>query len=153
MFNPTSKIKGGFILPEILIVIFLLGFLATAGIAVYRSQLLKSHDARRKGDLDRISKAVSEYEIDFDCYPDSIPACSITPHALSDYIDKIPCDPQTQSDYIYETQAGSCPGWYRIYATLGNTQDPIISELGCSSGCGPGSAYNYYASSPNAPQP
>ncbi|MCH7730475.1 hypothetical protein IID21_02975 [Patescibacteria group bacterium] len=151
--KPSLKKIRGFVFVEILLVLSLLGILTAMGIAVYRGQLLKGYDARRKGDLDRISKAVSEYEIDFNCYPDSIPACDITPHALSDYVNKIPCDPETQSDYLYEAEGGSCPGWYRIYAVLGNTKDPIISELGCTYGCGAGFWYNYYASSPNAPDP
>lgn len=151
--KPSLKKIRGFVFVEILLVLSLLGILTAMGIAVYRGQLLKGYDARRKGDLDRISKAVSEYEIDFNCYPDSIPACDITPHALSDYVNKIPCDPETQSDYLYEAEGGSCPGWYRIYAILKNTKDPIISELGCTYGCGAGFWYNYYASSPNAPDP
>ena len=148
-----SKRTNGFVLMEIMLVMSLIGLLAAMGIAVYRGQLLKGYDARRKGDLDRLKKAVLEYEIDNDCYPTSIPLCDEYPHSIQDYIDKIPCDPETQVSYLYESEGGSCPGWFRIYALLKNLSDPIINELGCTNGCGPGGTNNFYVSSPNAPNP
>ena len=123
-----KKVLHGFILPEILLVMFLIAFVVTIGISAYRGQILKSYDARRKVDLDRLKKAVQEYEIDFDCYPVSIPTCNVTPHALSVYIDKIPCDPESGYDYVYETDGLSCPKWFRIYASLKNRNDASSSD-------------------------
>ena len=146
-----KKVLHGFVLPEILLVMFLIGFMATIGIAVYRGQIQKAYDARRKSDLHKLKLAAEEYEKDYDCYPDTLPSCTSGTNDLEDYIGKIPCDPETLTDYTYESDAAVCHSWFKIYASLKNLNDPIIEDLGCSSGCGPSSLYNFYVSSSNAP--
>ena len=68
---------------------------------------------------------------------------------------KIPCDPVTKSDYDYipDTDRPACPQWYWIFTELENKNDAQIEELGCLNGCGPDFDFNYYQTSPNAPEP
>lgn len=149
----TVTNKKGFTLTEILIVISILVFLALLILAITRGQVFKGNDARRKGDIRRISVAVEEYEKDNNCYP--LPQLVVCEpgDGLLPYIEKIPCDPVTKASYFYEPEGSTCPGWYRIYTNLNNKSDEEIANQGCQYGCGPQTAYNFYASSPNAPTP
>jgi prepilin-type N-terminal cleavage/methylation domain-containing protein len=140
------KNNKGFTLVELMIVVSILAFIAIIAIAYFRGQLFKGNDARRKSDLNRISIAIEEYEKDHNCYPlPYIVSCS-PGTGLQPYLEKTPCDPRTNSTYEYEYEESACPSWYRIYTVLDNPHDSAVTE-----GIGPGSAFNYYRSSTNAP--
>jgi prepilin-type N-terminal cleavage/methylation domain-containing protein len=145
-----TRLKSGFTFLEVLIVFTIIVILSVFGVSAYRVQFLKGRDTKRKTDLARIFQAVEEYEKDNNCYPTSLPACG---NSFDIYLASMPCDPDPAESYRYVPDTGvpACPRWYSIYAKLENKGDPIIEELGCSLGCGPGNAYNYYVSSPNAP--
>lgn len=142
-----------------LVVISIIVILALIIIWFLRTQIFKGNDGKRKGDIHKIQVAVEEYEKDNDCYPPSLIDCRIYTKDQSPdfeaYISKFPCDPVTNSGYVYlaDPSSPSCPAWYWIFANLGNEADPDIEELGCTYGCGPELAFNYYVSSPNAPDP
>lgn len=137
----------GFTLVELVIVIAIIAILAVIAIAYFSSQLSKGKDARRKSDLDRIKIAVEEYEKDHNCYPLAL-SCTPEGTELQPYLNQIPCDPGTNAPYVYEHEVSMCPSWYRLYAKLDYTQDPLALPF-----CGPAGndAFNYYVSSPNAP--
>ncbi len=143
----------GVTLPEMLVVISIIVILALVIIWFLRNQIFKGNDAKRKGDIHKIQVGVEEYEKDNDCYPPIGLLICDPGEGLKPYISKIPCDPVTDDSYVYEVDNPSCASWYRIYANLDNESDPIIEELGCNYGCGPGTSYEYYATSPNAPDP
>jgi len=116
-------------------------------ISAFTRQIVKGNDAKRKANLDRIKIAVEEYEKDKNCYPLTV-TCP-TDAGIGPYLKNIPCDPVTESPYFYEPEPlKTCPSWFRMYADLQNTKDPSLLP-----GIGPGGAYNYYVSSPNAPVP
>lgn len=147
----SKSIRSGFTLVEVLIVVSIVAFLAGISLYLLSSQVFKGTDAKRKSDINRIQIAIEEYEKDKDCYPTpEIVTCS-PDTGLRPYLDKIPCDPKTKSSYYFENDGNICPRWYRIYTKLENKQDPYITKIGCTNGCGPNSLYNYYVSSPNAP--
>lgn len=140
---------AGMTLAELLVVVSIITILAVLGLAYFRSQIFKGNDARRKGDLHEIQVAIEEYEKDNDCYPlPQIVVCKPGTR-LAPYLSKVPCDPTTDASYFYEHEDSACPQWYRIYAALENENDPDY----ISGGVGPLLAYDYYASSPNAPLP
>lgn len=145
MKNLRTKLvpHSGFTLLELLIVMVIIGILATIAIAFYRNQIFKANDARRKADLDRIKTAVEEYEKDHNCYPlPSLMTCN-PGTGLVPYLDKIPCDPVTHASYFYEYEDSVCPGWYRVYTVL-EQNDPDALPA-CLDG------FNYYVASANAP--
>jgi len=142
----SLKLTKGMTLIEIIIVLIIVIILILIMIAFFRSQLLKSNDARRKADVNRIKIAVEEYEKDHNCYPlPALLSCQ-TGTGLQPYIDKIPCDPVTKASYYYDQENISCPSWFRIYADLENTTDPLASST-----CGPSGSYNFSTGSTNAP--
>jgi len=145
MTRGNNKIKG-MTLTEILIVVGILTFLILMVTVAFRSQLFKGNDAKRKGDIHRIQVAIEEYEKDNNCYPLPDQVVCDPGTGLQPYIDKIPCDPTTNSSYVYEHEDSLCPDWYRVLANLENA-----SDSDAQSACGPEGTYNFYQSSPNAP--
>lgn len=144
---------AGVTLTELLIIVSIISILAVIAISLLASQIFKGNDAKRKTEVRRIQVAVEEYEKDHECYPLPQYVVCKPGTGLKPYISKIPCDPVTGGSYVYEHADDTCPSWYRIYVRLENEADPDIEELECTYGCGPGFAYNYYVSSPNAPAP
>ena len=131
-----------------LIVISIIAVLALILIWFLRNQVLKGNDAKRKGDIHKIQVATEEYEKDNDCYPPVELVVCDPGDGLKPYLSKIPCDPTTGDSYYYEQEGSACPSWYRIYANLENLSDADIEGF-----CGPDHAFNYYVTSPNAPDP
>ena len=155
----SLKNRHGATLTEILIVVAIIAILILISFWYYYTQVFKGRDAKRKADIKRIQIAIEEYEKDNNCYPPSLVACGVptkdqTPD-FEAYIDRFPCDPITNASYTYyaDPDNPSCPSWYWLFASLDNEKDKDIEDLGCTEGCGPNLAYNYYATSPNAPEP
>ncbi|MFC1710219.1 type II secretion system protein [Patescibacteria group bacterium] len=146
------KLKSSaFTLIEILIVVSIIGILLTLVGFTFKGQLFKGKDAVRKTDLHKISIALEDYEKDHECYPDDLT------YLVSDYMKVVPVDPTNRQDYVYAPQPDvGCHRWYWVFSDLEKEEDPKIEELKCHFGCGPAAddtEYNYYESSPNAPEP
>jgi type II secretion system protein G len=144
--------QRGFTLMELLIVIAILGILATIGLGSFRSSQIKGRDAQRKSDLSQIQKALEMYYNDYGEYPESLPAGG---SAWQDtkgtlYMKEVPKDPK-DFNYCYEVAPNG--SWYRLYAKLENEKDAGITKSGCSGGCTcqGDSTYNYKVTSSNAP--
>ncbi len=142
--NITRRMKG-LTLVELIIVVSIIVLLLLIAITYFRSQLFKGLDTKRKADVNRIKVAIEEYEKDHDCYPPPQIVVCDPGTGLSPYLDKIPCDPGTKSSYFYDYESAACPSWYRIYTNLDNIDTATAPQ------CGPNGAFNYFASSPNAP--
>ena len=135
--------QTGFTLIELLIVIAIMGILAVAGIAAYRSSLAKSRDSKRKSDLRQISLALEAYFNDHNEYPqgnsdgeimgcgarDSKSACTWggtfqeTNGAL--YMTQLPTDLRGGQRYFYADDPGvpGSPNGYYLYARLEDIKD------------------------------
>ena len=135
---------------EILVVFALLSALAVFFFLGVPIQIAKARDANRKASINRVVKAVEEYDGDVGCYPVSLPQCGY-PFFLEDkiYLPDLPCDPETNDSYVYVSEISSCPSWFQLYGNLEYTQDSIIDRLGCRNGCGPKCQFNYGSSSTN----
>lgn len=142
--NP--KFNSGMTLTEVTIATFIISILILVGLVSLRSQVFKGDDARKKAETRRIGIAAEEYEKDHNCYPLPHQVACNPGTGLQPYMDKIPCDPDTRASYYYEHEDSDCPGWYKIYSNLLNTNDTdYMSEIG------PGGSYSFVYSSSNAP--
>lgn len=128
-----EKIKKGFTLLELLVVISIIGILIAIGTVAYSSAQKRGRDARRKGDLKAIQNAMEEcYALDTD-YPTSLTGGAALTCAGEDIMDSVPDDPKDGTDYIEVTLTAS---EYQICADLegdgtwdGTNQDYCISNL------------------------
>lgn len=149
--------RQGFTMIEVLAVVAILAILITMSIFTFMTQLTKGRDARRKADLEKMKTVLEDYLNDSSCYPADLPfGGDFTP-----YLSQLPADPldNTYYNYFYSYDGSPgvvCKSWYKIYAKLENTADPIIIKVGCREstecplgGCGPSCNYNYWVSSPN----
>ncbi|MFA6081715.1 MAG: prepilin-type N-terminal cleavage/methylation domain-containing protein [Patescibacteria group bacterium] len=111
--------KKGFTLMELLIVIMILGVLAALITGNFFTSLKKGRDAKRKGDLEQIQRALEMYYEDKKAYPSAL----VFESSLSDpisgkvYMQKVPNDPLSEKDYEYLSTDGSD---YKIFACLEN---------------------------------
>ncbi len=145
----TSK-NDGLTLIEWLIVIAIISVLLII-IFVHINPLRerdRASDSRRKADLNRISIALDEFYSDYDCYPTQ--ETFNLREGLRPYLSQTPRDPDTGQSYAYFPEDSDCPQYYRVYTSLCWQNDPVISRIGCTSGCGPDGAYNYGIASPGS---
>lgn len=169
-----KPVEAAYSLMEILIVVGVLVIVAAGVLALLnpKKQIEKGFDAKRKTELTILSKKLEDWYNDKNCYPEPDEICydgtsdtqsgtktchicgkeSGSPPDLLNHIDRLPCDPEHPTySYTYETEGGTCPGWYRVYSKLGIEDDSVITELGCTTGCGPAPyyAFDFGVSSPN----
>jgi len=143
----TKPKKNGFTLMEILIVMVLLGFLVTAGVASYTSSLTKSRDTKRKNDLRQIAITLEAYNNDVGSYPlgdgeGEIMGCDglacqwgeAFQNGTTMYMVMLPGDAKSTQRYFYSSTDGS---YFQLYARLENTKDSDIPHEGDDAG-----AYN-----------
>lgn len=157
-----KKIEG-FTFVELSIVIAIVALFSSLALVGYTRQISKARDTQRKTDVNRIQKLVEEYEKDHSCYPQvgQWPGCGTAAGTLfENYIGTIPCDPQTDSEYVYDADSSACPAWFSVFADLENDNDFTAQQLGCANeSCYPSDAvgssqgFDFYVSSPNAPLP
>jgi len=146
-----SRSKG-FTLIEILISLTVVVLLAILFLFATRSQMSKARDSKRKSDLNKIQKIVEDYYSDHQSYPDLLVCGDTRETPLEKYTKVFPCDPINSDEYYYSYAYDSSTAnkmWYKVYAKLENSEDPIIEEIGCISGCGQDNYFNYFVSSSN----
>jgi prepilin-type N-terminal cleavage/methylation domain-containing protein len=140
------QVEAGVTLAELLVVVSILSMLMALGLVYLRTQVFKGIDARKKAEMRRIGIAVEEYEKDNDCYPLPSQVVCSPGVGLQPYMDKIPCDPETNTSYLYVHEDSSCPTWYKFYTDLINDKDADYVA-----GLGPGGEFSFVYGSSNAP--
>jgi prepilin-type N-terminal cleavage/methylation domain-containing protein len=130
---PENKRANGFSLIEILIVIAIIGALATLGLAAFSNARLKARDTKRKNDINQIGRFLT-----FSCpLPDEGDGEYDLNQLIAELISKYPQyassipknlkDPKTGTDinsnykYIVADNASRCV----LYANLENKNEPI----------------------------
>lgn len=161
-----KKKQLGFTLVEILIVMVIIGIIATIGLGSFASSQMKGRDASRKSDLTQIGRALETYYNDHGQYPFGSNgaiagcgaglACGWGEPFIDDkntiYMIKLPQDPKSNRYYYYSSDDGSS---YQIYASLENRLDASTVDFGTEPGqfdglnCGADDFCNYGIASPN----
>ncbi len=90
-----KKNKKGFTLIEVLVVVAIVVILASMAFMFYGVSRTKSRDSVRKSDLREIQNALNLYIEDNQTYPENLLELS------GSYLNKLPNDPSTDSDYLY----------------------------------------------------
>lgn len=143
--------KKGFTLLELVVVIMIIGILATLAISNVVGQTAKARDSRRKADLVNIQKALELYYADNNAYPSALKnSGSSLCHPVggcntATYMLKVPDDPKN-IPYLYCHPAGA-PERYQLYANLEFTKDPQI--ITPAPVCAMVGGSNFGVSSPN----
>ncbi|MDO8497086.1 MAG: prepilin-type N-terminal cleavage/methylation domain-containing protein [bacterium] len=140
------KVKKGFTLLELILVIAIMGVLAAMVSGNFITSLKKGRDSRRKGDLEQVQKAVEMYYEDKKMYPLTTELSFSGPvgtgSSLYDpvsgkiYMQKIPNDPlyvegvvfgiavlPGGAAYVYCVDSATAPTKYQLYTLLENTMD------------------------------
>lgn len=133
--------KKGFTLIELMIVIAILGVLATLISGNFITSLKKGRDARRKTDLEQIQRALEMYYEDNKAYP--LTAAVVFGNQLcypgangcntKVYMQKLPDDPKSDYDYFYAPViVNNVVTGYRLYSCLENSLDigPGVAKSG-----------------------
>lgn len=136
----------GFTLVELLIVIAIIGVLATIVTVSLGSSQQRARDAQRKSDLKQIANALEIYFNNNAGYPnDNSGAITGTSWggAWSSYMRVVPADPTATPQYCYDRVTGNS---YDLFARLENPNDPDKSASTFT--CNGVATYNYRLQNP-----
>lgn len=139
------RIKG-FTLVELLVTISIIAILATIGISAYSNLQKSGRDAKRKSDLAVIQSALEQYHADQNNYPNTVSfnGSGNISYGSRTYLNKVPIDSITASQYCYLPSPNGCTTactGYQLFAKLENVANGIGS-------CGGVSIYNYTVTPP-----
>lgn len=128
------KLKIGFTLVELLIVVAILGVIGAIIAGTFNSLGVqgKGQDARRKKDLVRIKVALEEYYNDNKCYPtaDFVKTYLMDLANCDKKVSQFPqlspwiCDPYLRTPYLVAVPGGNCPHSYKLFANLSSKNVP-----------------------------
>lgn len=127
MTATQSRTYAGFTLVEILVVMAIIGILATIGTSSFLTSRLRGRDSERKNALSQVQRAAELYYNDFNRYPEESELVwgdefvdAANPSTV--YMSVVPEDPRApDQSYLYEVSADGQR--YRLYARLENTLD------------------------------
>lgn len=148
------KLKRGFTLVELLIVMAIIGILASLGAGSYITAQMRGRDVTRKSDLKQISNALELYYADHGVYP-AVGLVS-TGSDLTDgktvYFKAIPDDPSSSYNYVYRLPDTPTNQKYQLFAYLENSKDiDILSGASIRTiSCGTATNCNFVVTSANS---
>jgi prepilin-type N-terminal cleavage/methylation domain-containing protein len=147
MHSPRSK--GGFTLIELIIAMVIIAIISGTLWTNFLSAIAKGRDARRKQDLEGISKALELYYNDNHFYPTTLSfGAPFTGANSTVYMSVLPNDPSYPGmTYCYRIDVSGIGTYYQLYANLENTRDPQVFTTLVQ--CTNNYYYNYGISSPN----
>jgi len=154
----------GFTLVELLVVISILGILASIALVSFTSSQMRGRDTQRKSDLKQISSALELFYSDYGKYPDesggSIIACptgTLCVWGLGQFSDGktiyfkvLPKDPASGQNYYYRIVDPPTNQKFQLFAYLENTRDLDLISPPTAYLCGGSSKYcNFSLTSSN----
>ena len=100
--NTLRKRQSGFTLIEIMVVVVIIGMLATLILPKVLGRQDQAFQAKAKSDIRALASAVKLYKLDNFKYPSSSEGLNVLVTANKGYIDKLPKDPWG-NDYQYSS--------------------------------------------------
>ena len=98
MLKRILKAQRGFTLIELMIVITIIGILASIAAPNYQWGIIKARESVLREDLYTMRSAIDQYQADQGKYPDSLKDLTEKPSTNNPYLKKIPMDPFTRGD-------------------------------------------------------
>lgn len=146
------KAARAFTLVELLVVISIIGVLASIALVSFRNSQARSRDTQRKSNLKEMKSALELYYSDYGKYPSSsngqIAACPYNPttgigvscawgsgeftDGVRVYFKIMPQDPSDGTHYYYRVVDPGTNDKYQIFAGLENTQDANCIDKNCT---------------------
>jgi len=143
--------RKGFTLIEMLVVVAIIGTLASLVAANITSGRVRARDARRKHDLGQVKNALRLYYNDYQSYPantgDDIDGCGVTGTSTcvwgsdftadtTKYMSQLPIDPTNSGNFVYSyIQTKSGEGFeLRTYLENESDSHDSTSQLRCDLG-------------------
>jgi|SRR6185295_15538033 len=93
----TKQTRFGFTIIELLVVVAIIGILASIVLASLNNARLKARDARRVADIKQLQLALALYFDSNSAYPAVITGNTLAPT----YISTVPTDPLSHANYVY----------------------------------------------------
>lgn len=118
------KLRDGFTLLELLIVIIVVGLLALVIIPNLLSGPARARDSQRKADMRTIKTALESYYNDNNSYPTSL---QVLTEGTTPYLKSLPTDPKTKQMYVYTT-TGNPPSNFLLKVTLESSGDKDVKS-------------------------
>lgn len=124
----NSKVKLGFTLVELLVVISIIGIISSIGYVNLKGTQDTGRDARRKQDLKAIRTTLASYYQDNNVYPGNVgidytsTAEDWIPGLTPSYIQKLPKDIKAGNVYLYRV-VGSAKTDFELWAKLDSSSD------------------------------
>ncbi len=133
------QLHSGFTLIELMVVVSIIGILMAAGILAFSNAQKSARDAKRRADVDAISKALEQYnQTNNGKYPPAT-AGTIDPTTIQSYFPSgtVPKDPTNSGSYIYTiTGTASTPNMaYCVGTKLEKPGTGNCSTLGATGVC------------------
>lgn len=132
--------RRGFTLVELVVVMAIIGVLATLLMVNFVNVSARGRDGTRKSDLQQMRTALELYRSDVGSYPETanFPTCGSPFTNPNDtgvvYMQKVPCDPKNAAPYVYQyTQLTDTT--FTLTACIENSQDQDPSVTDDSSVC------------------
>jgi general secretion pathway protein G len=119
--SPREGADAGFTLIELIVVIAIIGILATVALPAMKNAPVRAREAVLKADLYQIRSTIDQYLADRGHFPESLQTL-----ADAGYLRFVPVDPMTRSSDT----------WIEISATPSDTDElqPVEEDLGGSTG-------------------
>jgi general secretion pathway protein G len=132
--NRKSKIKNGFTLVEIMLVVAIIGILAALVIPKIAGKGEQARETAAHADIyGGVKSALDEFEVDNGHYPKNLQDLIQQPHDVNNwhgpYLDSLPMDPWNRP-YLYSFPGKRNPGGYDLWSMGSDAKSGTDDDIG-----------------------